>query len=92
MVLLPQVQIGQCPVNVFVDLALRLVIREVSQLLVQIIRVNSNGLVNLEEFDPEVTSQLIWNSLVYKSVADLVSLTLRQTMLLAKHLKPVFVA
>lgn len=53
---------------------------------------NSNGLVYFKEFDPELTSELIWNALVDDCVAYLVSLTLRQSPLLVKHLEPVFVA
>lgn len=92
MVFLPQVQIGQGPANIFVNLALCFVIREVGKLLIQIVRVNSNGLVYFKEFDPELTSELIWNALVDDCVAYLVSLTLRQSPLLVKHLEPVFVA
>lgn len=50
---------------------------------------NSDCLVNFKKLDPESASELIRDTLVEESVANLITLALRKLAFLAEHLDPV---
>ena len=88
-VLRPQVQFSHRPVYIFRDLPLCFIVFELTQLLVEVVRVDGLGPVNVQKFGPEVPSQVIGDALIEHRVADLVCCFNRERPSLSQDLVPI---
>lgn len=52
-ILLPKIQICQCPIDVFVYLPFGFLVFKVAKLVVQVFGVHRNSLIDIEQLDPE---------------------------------------